>query len=717
MKSDTSTMALLSRALVLLGFLLVMPGVASGQPYNKNYRFFVPTAQAGAIATIDGTTAPSGVPDPLWNNAAKFDLDLGASIPAAQMWAVKDSANLYLYFDIEADDFNPRDVLVLGLGNSAGSSYQRLHLFPCKPLGDCPSGATNNHAPTVDYWSGATFGGGVWTWPAAPTPLPAGFVAKSAFQVTTGPSKDRWSLELKIPIAGFSLPAIGFFGLYVDVADVTSATGDAWQYPWPPTDVAGNNNIIGGSPGSIVSQLQSGTPSPDKWGMTTLNNTAVNGVYISHITSNHSVSPVQISRVGANRFYAMVHNEQPGGVLTDANAVTATFSVSGWGAGNVWESIPPDRLSNSLTDKPNPTAPYTVPATGSFQFEIGAWTLNVTEAARYSPPNDHQCIRVQLTSPSALIFNPLAYENMDFVSTSSPFRRRASVGMAGLNLSDKADRHEVVLRQQFFNTNQKQRWNSEVKLEAKGDRFLVPIRKKGETVSFDVAVEPPKMEIPRKVITLGARRGKTLDIPVKPGELVTLFAEGSVLMRAKQGEATATGPAGRDFTGDTKLFEAVYRGAAGGGTKAGDAKQVGEFQLPGKDAPQARMGALIARWNGSQNTAFVVGQAITVKVPKTARVLSLDINDLPNAANLRGGKGYQVTVIQTPMRDYYGTANPKVLRDATLDSFRLPIGSNLPTWIMRAAGRTGKVIVIDGQTFDALEPIGSFGAVINKIGP
>lgn len=716
MKSDAFTWVRLSRALMLVGCLIIIPGMAGAQPYNKNYRFFVPAAAEGTVATIDGTTALSGVPDPLWNNAAKFDLDLGASIPAAQMWAVKDGANLYLYFDIEADDFNQRDVLVLGLGNSAGTSYQRLHIFPCKPTGTCPTVATNNHAPTIDYWSGATFSGGAWTWPGATTPLPAAFEARSAFQITTGSSKDRWSLELKIPLAGFSLPATGFFGLYVDVADVTSATGDAWQYPWPPVDAGGVGNIIGGSPGSIVSQLQDGTPSPDKWGMATLNNTAVNGVYISTVTTNHSMSPTLISLLGANRFYALARNEQPGGNLTDALDVSATFFVSGWGAGNVWERIPPSPM-NTLTDKPNPTAAHTVPATGSYQFEIGAWTLNASEQARYAVPNDHQCVRVELSSPTALLFNPVKQQNMDFVSTSSPFRRRATVGMAGLKLREGVKDPTLVLRQSFFNTNPKLTWKSEIKLEGKEDRFLVPLRKNDESVSFDVAVEPPQMDMPRKVFTLGARRGKPLQIAVKPGELMTLFAQGTVLMRAKQGKASATGPAGRDFTTDRKLSKAVYRDALGSLAREGRPTRAGAFLLPPAHMPHARMGALVAHWNNSPKKAFFVGQAMTIKVPKGARVLSLDINDIPNAAELRGGEGYAVTVIRSSMQDHFAAANPKVWRDATFDSFELPIGANLPTWIMRAAGRTGKVIVIDGQTFDALEPIGAFGAVVNKIGP
>ncbi len=726
---------LVTAAAILLGGATCPPGPGPGPsastPHDKNYRFIVPRT-AGAAPTIDGTTAPGGVPDAGWNGAAKFDLDLGSNIPASQMWAIADGTSVYLYFEIEAKTanasenlFNPEDALVFLLGpNPAGGDYRRIHVFPC--MNACATTGTNQPVhqtsgpggvpqQSVYYYTG-TFAGAAYTW-SSPTALPAGFEAKVATATGTcnaSTCQGKWAVELRIPRAGFAIGESDFFGLYVDLAEVNPWTGDATQYTWPP------NRIIGGAPGDIVSQIESGTPSPDKWGLATLSTTIGNGVYFSasDIRTNQT-NPSQISLAphAENRFYADVHNNlSQSGTLSDAQGVRATFEFTNFGLGTGWSNIPTGGPGVTGTINPNPTARASIPATGSKLFEIGPWVLSAAERTSYGA-SPHYCVRVTLDSndPNTLFFRHEAQANMNFVTTNSPFPLVAYVGAGGGDLPrGRADR-EVVLSEYFYNTDPEQAWQSKIGLPGAGKQYAVRV-KKGESLRLENSIEPPAIKIPRTVVRANAKEGKSIQVPVRAGDLVTVLARGAITLRTELGKQTQTGPVGRDFTGEKELFDPVYRGVLSRDQKTAVAP-ARAFILASKHSPQARMGALVGSWDDFRESSFVIGAAATLRVPGGAQTLSLAINDVRGASASRGGDGYEMEVIGTPAADHFSFANPAVSRDPSKDNAVLPVGANLPTWIMRGARDDGKVIVIHGKTFRALEPIGSFGAVVTKIGP
>jgi hypothetical protein len=700
-------------------YCIVQPDNSS--PHNKDYRFAIPTAQAGATVTIDGATALNGIPDPMWNNAAKFDLDLGANIPPGRMYAVADDSNLYLYFDIEADDFYQKDALVLLIGpNPIGGDYRRLHILPCGPdgvQGNCPTTAAVDHATKNQYWTG-TFNNNAWTWSAEA--LPAGFDVKSAFQITTGGAKDRWSLEIKLPITGFSLPKTQFFGLYADLADVTALTGDAWQYPWPPQKPDGSSNIIGAAAGSIVSQIQTGTPSPDRWGLATLSDTIGNGVYItgSDIRTNHSQSPTQISLVGQNRFYATAHNNlSQAGQLADANGVRATFKIANWGVGTEWIDVPTGGPNVNGPINANPTSRETINATGSKQYEIGPWELTAQQQADYRA-HDHQCIQVELDAndPNTLFFNNVAQQNMDFVETQSPYSRKASIG--GGNYQKGAKQYEIVLRERTYNTAPELPWKSKIDLGKRRNSYVASIsptsERKNEQISFDVVVDPPLVDLPRATRKLSPESDKAVQFEVKAGEMITVLARGSILLRKEYGKDTEVGPAGADFMASSKIFEKIYRGSVN--PEKRQLVDRNAFPLGFKYSPEKLVGALVGSWDGFRESSFIVSHAVSLKASESPRTLSLKFNDLSGTGRLRSGEGYDVEVISTPVKPYHNFGNPLVARNSSDMDIPLPVGANLPTWVMRGAVNNGKVIVIDGETFRALEPIGSFGSIVTKIG-
>lgn len=699
-----------------------IPTVPSSSPHDKNYRFVIPRT-SGTSPVIDGTTAPGGMSDAGWNGAAKFDLDQGSNVPAGQMWTIADNSNVYLYFEIEAQTassavplFNSQDVLVLLLGpNAAGGDYRRLHIFPCKPNAHCTSNSLNQalDATGLVYYTG-TYSGGAYTW-NSPEPISPSFDAKVATATGTcdmSGCAGKWAVEVKIPRADFGIGDSDFFGLYVDLAETNPDTGDAWQYTWP------HNRIIGGSPGAIVSQLQVGTPTPEQWGLATLSTAIGNGVYLSSsdIRTNQA-NPSEISLNAENRFYADVHNNLlVGGTLADAQSVRATFEFTNFGLGNGWNSIPTGGPGVVGAINPNPTARGNIPATGSRLYEIGPWALTAAEQGTYGA-NPHYCVRVTLdsTDPDTLFFTNQVQANMDFVVTHSPFPMVAFVGAGDADMPKGKIDHEVVLNEYFYNIDPKQEWQSKIGLDGKGKRYVARV-KNGESRRFESSINPPKMTIPRTLLKMNANAEKSIQVPARSGEIVTLLVHGSVTLRKEQGKRTDTGPAGRDFTRDNELFDQVYRGVLNKDQKGGVSKPRA-FTLASKFAPQTRVGALVGSWDDFRESSFVIGEAATLKVPSGAEKLSLAINDVSGASALRGGDGYKVEVIATPAKDYFSFANPAVSRDSARDSVKLPVGANLPTWIMRGARDSGKVIVIDGKTFRALEPMGSFGAVVTDIGP
>ena len=224
-------------------------------------------------------------------------------------------------------------------------------------------------------------------------------------------------------------------------------------------------------------------------------------------------------------------------------------------------------------------------------------------------------------------------------------------------------------------------------------------------MDIQTAVVPPNIKIPSAYLDVvpGKNTGDFFRLPVQPNTLVTLIAEGSVEMAMGGGKPLVAGPDGRDLR---QLSAEVSKNSSGE-----------KYLLSDRQSPQEVVGALVGSWDGFKESSFLVGQAGTFKVPNGREVLYLALN-IPQAGNIKlDGKGFHVQVVQTPLQSYYVFANPVLTRDPTREYVPIPLGANLPTWIIRGTRSTGKILTIKGKKFNVYESVGAYGYIINKIGP
>ncbi|MBN1611436.1 MAG: hypothetical protein JW940_32685 [Polyangiaceae bacterium] len=695
-------------------------GTVNAGYHDRDYRFVIPRIPQGQNPPpIDGDTTEGNGPETGWTGAAWYTLEpTGSSVLEAQMAAIGDANNVYLYVEAEASGFNQHDVVVVGLHpTTTGSHYHRLHIFPCKPTSTCPPrDGPNPNPPIVEYYLGSHNGTEYeWKSPGDDAGVTdPGVEAWSAF-VHGSSSPSKWSVEIKIPASALSLPASAFYGMYVNVAETNPDVdpAEAEQYTWPP------GRLIGAAPDDIYSQLHLGTPQPAQWGYASRSTAFGNGVYIlsSDIRTNQS-DPSEIALEGPNMFFATAHNNLlVGNTLTDAADVTATFTIANWG-------LPSLGSFAKVPVTPNPTAPATVPATGSYEFEIGPWALSTTESNDYQS-HTHQCIRVTLSSnnPNTVIWRPTAMANMQFVDTNSPFERSASVGTKGYELPAGKTAHEFVLREAFFNVDPALQWTSNIqgaeKPPGQGRRYSLQVPQAQQETTLVTNIDPPAVKIAETRVSVGAGAaaigGQPVTLAVHAGDLVTVLAQGSLVLRQNAAAGTRVGPNGGDFLARKDLFEKVYLGTTDLKDLATKSRQGRLFALPDAQSPARMVGALVGSWDGFNKSSFLIGQAKTVKAPPGARALYLAINDIKGGAQQQGGQGFQVRAFVTPTQQVFAQANPVVSRDPSRELLHIPTGANLPTWIMRGSRRTGKVVVIEGKSFDVLEPVGSFGYIITQI--
>jgi hypothetical protein len=625
------------------------------------------------------------------------------------MHCIAEPDSLCFYFEVEDMSFNSEDVIVIGIHSGAGTNdYQRLHIYPFT-TGSAPANGSDLSPSSIEYYDQGTYSSSTgWSFHSAA--VPAGVRARVA--TATG-AYLKWSVEVKIPVgAPFNIPASDYFGMYVDVArtdDIDHPTGPAdaivaIQWTWPP------ERIIGSADEDIYGYVESGTPAPTLWGNASRATTIGNGVFImsSDISTNQD-DPSKISLNQDNIFTATPHNNSANasGTLTTATDVKATFKIANFGlpSPSAWALIPTGGPGVDLaTVDPNPTAGADIPPTGTVSLSAGPWHLSVAEAATYAA-NLHQCVKVELsyTDASTVFFNSYAYRNMDFVTTSSPFERTAQVGTRGYKLAPKKDQHEFILMETAYNTPPGLAWKSKLTgftTQGKGSYLLRVPHEQDSRLS--TTITPPAVKIRSTFVSVppgtGGGRKAFIRIPVESDQVVTLIAEGSMQLRKSEKGPLISGPNGRDLTANDK-----ERGTKG-------------YLIPDQSVPQRMVGALVGTWDGFKESFFVVGQARSLKVPKGASALSLAINDHTAGYEQHGGKGFRVQVVATPLEKYFVSASSILSRDPRAEYLPIPVGANLPTWIMRGYRSTGKTIIINKTKFNALEYVGSFGYIVKSIG-
>jgi hypothetical protein len=255
----------------------------------------------------------------------------------------------------------------------------------------------------------------------------------------------------------------------------------------------------------------------------------------------------------------------------------------------------------------------------------------------------------------------------------------------------------------MYNTPPSSEWRSTIKgLTAQG-KSQYNLRVSSEQgAKLSTTITPPAIKIRSTFVTVpagtGGGRKAFIRIPVESDQVVTLIAEGSMQLRKSEKGPLISGPNGRDLTANDK-----ERGTKG-------------YLIPDQSVPQRMVGALVGSWDGFKESFFVLGQARSLKVPKGASALSLAINDHAAGYEQHGGKGFRVQVVATPLEKYFVSASSILSRDPRAEYLPIPVGANLPTWIMRGYRSTGKTIIINKTKFNALEYVGSFGYIVKSIG-
>ena len=653
---------------------------APSSNYRTDNRLAFPVVANGP-ANIDGQAN-----DAAWGSGFRFVMEDGGPFPAATLNGVADANFVYMHAKVEDANFSDTDVVVIGLNpDNTPGNYRRIHIFPCKPAAICPASGDGSPTPTVEYWTG-DFGVTVansYTWSSSSV-ANAGIVA--AAHVYTDPndaSSRYWEVELKFPRgAPFNFVDTNFFGLFVDVVRTdpnVGLNGEAVQYTWPADEFIGSMNE-----NDILVELEGGTLHPPKWGNATLSQLFGNGVYVSELGTNDQTDPTHIQTSVGNIFHATAGNyASNAGTLVAANKVKATFTIANFGlpAYGSWANVP-------VTG--NPTAEQDIPPTIAQLFETGTWNLTPQQVTDYSA-NPHQCVRVTLSSTDAgtIFTNATKTVNMNFVTANSPFKERALMGTKGYE--PRGDRGlEFTLREKFVNFDPRLKWTSRIENATKmGEHVYRAVARPGSEHALGVTVDPPRMVIPSETVRLpagtGGKERPPVQLPVRPGEVLTFIASGS--LRIGDSQVTAVGAPVSDRHGERLL----------------------------KEQGPARIGAALASFDGFTKSAFVLSNASTVIVPANARVMHIKINDDSDQYAKQKGEGYTFQVVRTPAEPWMRTSNPELSRRVHDDDVFATLGANLPTWIMRGELDTGRYIRIGKKSFRVFQSVGSWGYWVRRI--
>jgi hypothetical protein len=215
-------------------------------------------------------------------------------------------------------------------------------------------------------------------------------------------------------------------------------------------------------------------------------------------------------------------------------------------------------------------------------------------------------------------------------------------------------------------------------------------QKLGVWVSPDDRLKLPSEHYPVPAGT-GGGNTKPVEIAVKSNGLITLIADG----RLKLGEMEVTA-GGVSAEALRKSDQSVNRGKVAEGR------------------PE-RFGALLGSFDGFK-TSFAVGNGATLKVPANARLLSLIINDGDEGYAKQSGEGFNVQVIQSEISPWMLQDFPELAAKSEGAHVFMPLGANLPSWIVRGEFVTRDYIEINKKRLRIHLPAGSFGYWIRDVG-
>ncbi len=673
--------------------------------FNPDYRLVIPSTAEPYVA-VNGDNDEAR-----WTNDA-FDLGFvdGTDQSDAKMMGVADATNLYLYFELEEVDYSTTDTIVVLIAPDPGDANDNrlLLIQPCKdhgvpPATDvCSAGLGNNKIGTVVYH---LVDSGTGNWDAGEQD-PALLDGKIRVEtITAGPGLVRYGVEVELSRADFNLPSTGYFGLYTNIMQADDMSiGANTQYTWPYSDLNGNAG------GMLIYGDLTNLPADSVWGNATLDNSNGPGVFIvsSDVFTNHSGGST-ISTDEENTFTAIARSADNSATGL-AEDVVATFRWANFGlpSRSAFHKIPTDAVAAA---RGNPPPAQDIPPTASATYEFD-WSVSDEAAADQADYTDgsHWCVKVELTAAAGVTFyRDSAQRNMNFAETSSPFTRVATISAEGIKPPSGSRVHDYILEERFYNFDPKLKWKSELEgVEKIGEglyRVQVPVE---QAFKMDMSVLPPaEALVPYKTIKLGAD-GQRIDI--EPGMLITLLEDevksNTTDIRRERlvRDASAVRPSG----------DLVDRGAAVSGGSVVDVGSVDRVVVV--DQPDGNAGNndirprsnINASWGDAdggivKKSAFTLGRATTLLVPKGAKTLNLRLDGEVKSDRV-------LRIYATKLESYHLFANPDLKNEG--NNIRAGLGANLPTVVYRGKRGTGRTITIDKKRYTVYEPAGSFSYIV-----
>jgi hypothetical protein len=685
----TSSFAKIRKSWLLTAAVLPMtvllsacPGTTPTAPpsvFDENHRLVFPRTTQGIA--VDGAAS-----EPAWADGFRFELEQGTMHPAATLRGVSTETDFYVSINVQGDPaYDEYDTAVFLINpDGAANNYHRLIIQPCGGGGaNCPGGGGNNITPVITYQKDDLAGSTV-PWDAGNTTSVAGVDIKASN--VAGGANNSWEIEMRIPKTGSAFGNFNdnWMGLHASgiVADLDNE--DAAVYSWPQNRyITGEIDGIGGT----------GFPAVAQWGSATLSTAFGDGVSLSyHEFGTNQADPSAIALNAPNIFHAWaINNNQASGgpTLVTANDVTATFTIRNYGLGDNWPNVP---VSG------NPSAAVDIGPAQAHLFETGAWSLTPQQVSDYTKfPN--QCVKVTLstTDPNTIINQGWLMRNMHFVKLNSPFEATAQLGLDGFEKFMDRENPQLVLREAFLNLDPEFKWNSRLAgAEKVGENKWLASFKQGSEQKLGVWVSPDdRLQIPstRHVVApgTGGRETKPIQIPVKSYSVITLIADGSI----KRGDMSLTA---------SGISPASLRAS----DKSPDLGKLAEGRPD-------RYGALLGSFDGFK-TSFVVGAGASLKVPSNAQSLSLIINDSEEGYAKQEGRGFEVQAIASGITPWMKANFPELNAKESRGHVLLPLGINLPAWIVRGQYATRDHVIINKKKFRIFLPAGSFGYWIRDVG-
>jgi hypothetical protein len=455
--------------------------------------------------TIDGfTTTDAGIltteAEPGYVNGARVSLGNGVGLPPVVVQCIRDGNSLVLGIMCRGDtSFDDGDGVVIGLrqnGGSATGPQRRIDVFPV--WGNAPDpldpnnlgtgfGSVNNPgAPNVaepadnppkpdgtpstndirtnkPAFSGPVYyqragSSGAWT---AYTPAQVGDTNKYHIRVRSwkptvvSALEAAWSIEVRIPIDTSSGNADWInldddFGLFVDVirtfriAENNSSGVLVGKYkrhqakfPIAAVDLTGILGALTDIPAASFGHALKGALVANGEGVRIKDGSSGIGRRPQGSPSGTALNTT-ISRIVGNDIVALIENTGPA-----ATGIRATVRMANWGLGSgdfsFWN--PPPGCIN-----PSPVVSLADGTTSLQSGEtINNWPLPIP--SQYDPPNDHQCMWVQLDSTTAGVnfTQSSARRNMDFVTMSEVVREPEISGQGYPKPVDGSDKHDFIL--------------------------------------------------------------------------------------------------------------------------------------------------------------------------------------------------------------------------------------------------------------------------------